>query len=210
MRFLICADIITGLCLLALAAAVVANFAANRRTHAFDERRSPVATATMTAFGVLVYATIRFRWGGLPLVQPSPEILGLRVAGLLLLAGGTAFNIWGRRHLKHNWADHVRIYDNQSLVTDGPYRIVRHPLYASLIWMIYGASLAYLSPLAALENALVFYPMMLYRARLEEAALAGTFGDAYRRYSQQTGRFLPRLFKRATRRGDGEGRWDAR
>ena len=56
MRFLICADIITGLCLLALAAAVAANFAASRKPHAIDERRSPVATATMTAFGVLVYS----------------------------------------------------------------------------------------------------------------------------------------------------------
>ena len=41
---------------------------------------------------------------------------------------GTVFNVCGRVYLKSNWADHVRIYDDQQLVTTGPYRIVRHPL----------------------------------------------------------------------------------
>jgi len=204
MRFLVCADIITGLCLLTLLAAVAANFAASRKPRGFAERRSPVATATMTAFGALVYVTIRLRWGGWSMVS-TPPLLAVRGAGLLLLVGGTAFNIWGRLYLKGNWADHVRVYDNQALVTDGPYRIVRHPLYASLIWMVYGASIAYLSPLAALENALIFYPMMLYRAGLEDAALARTFGASYARYRRRTGRFLPRLSCSTAPHDDAEG-----
>jgi protein-S-isoprenylcysteine O-methyltransferase Ste14 len=105
---------------------------------------------------------------------------------------GTAFNVWGRVHLGANWADHVRIYTDQTLVTGGPYRFVRHPLYASLVWMFYGASLAYLNPLAALETTLIFLPGMWYRSNLEEAALLERFGDAYRAYRARTGRFLPR------------------
>ncbi len=192
MLFHYIADIVTGLCLLALIAAIVVNFQAGRMARGFAERRSPVSTASMTAVGLLVYATIRFRWGGLPL-NTDPPMLALRAAGLLVLILGTAFNIWGRLHLKGNWADQVRIYDDQSLVTDGPYRFVRHPLYASLLWMIYGAAIAYLSPLAALEGALIFYPMMIYRAQLEESALVDKFGATYENYRQKTGRFLPRL-----------------
>jgi len=192
MPFPYIADIVTAVCLLALIAAIVANFQADKMARSFAERRSPVSTASMTAVGLLVYATIRFRWGGLPL-DTSPMMLTFRASGLLLLILGTAFNIWGRFHLKGNWADHVRIYDDQTLVTNGPYRFVRHPLYASLIWMIYGAAIAYLSPLAALEGALIFYPMMIYRARLEETALAQKFGKTYASYRQKTGRFLPRL-----------------
>ena len=193
MLFSYAADIVTGLCLLSLIAAIVANFHAGKVARSFAERRSPVSTASMTAVGLLVYATIRFRWGGLDLQAcESPLLLALRVAGILLLVVGTAFNIWGRFHLKGNWADHVRIYDDQSLVMDGPYRFVRHPLYASLIWMIYGAAIAYLNPLAALEGALIFYPMMIYRARLEETALEQKFGGTYAAYRSKTGRFLPK------------------
>lgn len=192
MLFHIFADIITGICLLSLVAAIVINFQAGILARSFAERRSPVSTISMTAVGLLVYATIRFRWGGLTL-DTSPLMLTFRASGLLLLILGTAFNIWGRTHLKGNWADHVRIYADQSLVTEGPYRFVRHPLYASLIWMIYGASMAYLSPLAALEGALIFYPMMIYRARQEETALAHKFGETYETYRRITGRFLPRL-----------------
>lgn len=195
MCFLLIADIVTGICLLSLLAAVAVNFAMSASPRGFAERRSPVATATMAAVGALVYATIRFRWGGPPDLRTavSLPLLAARTAGLLLLVAGTAFNIWGRLHLKRNWADHVRIYDDQALITGGPYRFVRHPLYASLIWMIYGASIAYLSPLAALENALIFYPMMLYRARLEDGALTQKFGEPYAAYRRSTGRFLPRL-----------------
>jgi len=189
MGFDVIASAVTGLCIFGLFVAVVMNFASDR-PRAFQERRSAVATASMTAFGVLVYATIRFRWSMLP-VAMTPAILTLRACGLAILMAGTAFNIWGRLWLKGNWADQVRVYADQTLVTGGPYRFVRHPLYASLIWMIYGAALAYLNPLAALENAIIFVPAMIYRARQEEAMLEQRFGEAYILYKRRTGRFLP-------------------
>ena len=84
---------------------------------------------------------------------------------------------WAARHL---------------IVQDGPYRFVRHPLYASLLWMFLGASAAYLNWLAALETLLVFLPAMTYRAALEERALEGRFGEAYAAYRARTPRFFPR------------------
>jgi len=198
MRFDVVADIVTGLCVLALFIAVLVNFA-SAQPRAFRERRSPVATASMTAFGLLVYATIRLRWGALQ-VAPTWPVLVLRGAGLALLGLGTAYNVWGRRWLKGNWADHVRIYADQTLVTQGPYRFTRHPLYASLIWMVYGASLAYLNPLAALENTAIFLPAMIYRACLEDAELAGRFGEAHANYCGRVGLFFPRW---PSRRGGG-------
>ncbi len=186
--FNLAADAITSLCILAMLAAIVFNFLNAGKARTFRERRSPVATASMTAFFILIYLTIRFHWS-------APETDGLvavRSIGLGLMVFGAAFNIWGRIFLKANWADHVRIYDNQQLVTTGPYRFVRHPLYASIIWMFYGASLAYLNPLAALENTLVFIPAMIYRSNLEERALTQTFGPAYLDYQKMTGRFFPR------------------
>lgn len=190
--FNILSDLVTAICVLATVAAVVSNFLNAGKERSFNERRSPVATASMAGFFVLLYLTIRFRWTAL---EPTGWIL-FRSFGLALMLFGTAFNIWGRLYLNSNWADQVRIYDDQTLITTGPYRIVRHPLYASLIWMFYGAAIAYLNPLAALENTLIFIPAMIYRSNLEENALRNTFGDAYSDYRKNTGRFFPSIGSR--------------
>ncbi|MBN2161320.1 MAG: isoprenylcysteine carboxylmethyltransferase family protein [Pontiellaceae bacterium] len=187
--FNLIADAVTSLCVLAMLAAIAFNFLNTGKSRSFRERRSPVATASMTAFFLLLYLTIRFRWSAMN----TDQWIFVRSAGLGLMLFGAAFNIWGRIFLKTNWADHVRIYDDQQLVTDGPYRIVRHPLYASIIWMFFGAALAYLNPLAAVENALIFIPAMVYRSNLEEKELARTFGDAYLNYRNKIGRFFPRI-----------------
>lgn len=186
--FNIIADAVTAVCILTMVAAIVFNFLNTQQPREFKERRSPVATASMTAFFVLLYFTIRFRWSAL---EPSGWI-AFRSFGLALMLFGAAFNVWGRLYLKTNWSDHVRIYDDQTLITTGPYRIVRHPLYASIIWMFYGASIAYLNPLAALENTLIFIPAMIYRSNLEENALRETFGETYSTYRKTTGRFFPK------------------
>ena len=183
------ADAVTGLCVLSMLAAVVFNFINAGKDRSFRERRSPVATASMAAFFALLYLTIRLRWSAVE----GQGLVVFRSLGLALMAFGTLFNIWGRVFLKTNWADQVRIYDDQQLVTTGPYRIVRHPLYASIIWMFYGAAIAYLNPLAALENTLIFIPAMIYRSNLEERALAETFGNEYSNYRKNTGRFFPKI-----------------
>lgn len=190
--FNLIADATTALCVLVILAAVITNFLNAQQNRAFKERRSPVATASMTAFFVLLYCTIRFRWSAL---EPS-GCIAFRSFGLALMLFGTAFNVWGRLYLKSNWADHVRIYGDQTLITTGPYRIVRHPLYASIIWMFYGAAIAYLNPLAAIENTLIFIPAMIYRSNLEERALRETFGESFSTYWKNTGRFFPRFGSR--------------
>ena len=183
------ADAVTALCVLTMLAAIVVNFLNTNQPREFKERRSPVATASMTAFFVLLYLTIRFRWSAFD----CSGLIIFRSFGLALMLFGAAFNVWGRFYLKTNWADHVRIYADQTLITTGPYRIVRHPLYASLIWMFYGAAIAYLNPLAAIENTLIFIPAMIYRSNLEERALQETFDDQYSDYRKKTGRFFPAI-----------------
>jgi len=190
--FSLLSDAVAALCVLVMLAAIIVSFLNTKQPREFKERRSPVATASMTAFFVLLYFTIRFRWSAL---EPSGWI-AVRSFGLALMLFGAAFNVWGRFYLRTNWADHVRIYDDQTLITTGPYRIVRHPLYASLIWMFYGAAIAYLNPLAAIENTLIFIPAMIYRSNLEERALQETFGGQYSDYRKRTGRFFPTIGKR--------------
>jgi protein-S-isoprenylcysteine O-methyltransferase Ste14 len=79
------------------------------------------------------------------------------------------------------------------LVTAGPYRWIRHPLYtfASLFFL----ALALLTGLWWLVGGmLVVLPILAWRTPREEAHLLAHFGDEYRVYMQRTGRYLPRLF----------------
>ncbi len=65
--FNVVADAVTALCVLAMRAAVAFNFLNTEKDRSFRERRSPVATASMAAFFILLYFTIRLRWSALEL-----------------------------------------------------------------------------------------------------------------------------------------------
>jgi len=79
------------------------------------------------------------------------------------------------------------------LVTSGPYRWVRHPLYTVGSSMFVAFGLMADNWFIALLGVLAFVGMAIRTPR-EEANLIEKFGDEYREYMKRTGRFLPRLF----------------
>jgi len=182
-------DIIIGLCLFILFTSIIINFA-EAKGKKKKERRSVVETGTMTLFFLVFYALIRFDIGGIEVPQAVKMIdTGI---GLAIIIFGTYVNVRGRLSLGKNWANQATLYDSQTLVREGPYRFVRHPLYASLIWMFYGAILVYPNYLAFLLVTLVFVPFMAYRAKLEEEMLEKEF-KGYKEYKKEVGMFFPKL-----------------
>ncbi|MBP1920255.1 methyltransferase family protein [Youngiibacter multivorans] len=157
------------------------------------EKRSIVATGTMTLFYLVYFIVIWTRIGAID-VQGTTAVRALRMTGTILVALGSAMNILGRISLKGNWADHVRIYKDQTLVETGLYGIVRHPLYSSLMVMMYGGSLAYLNWASALLTTFVFIPFMYYRAKQEEIFLMQEF-ERYANYSKRVGMFFPKFWR---------------
>ena len=81
---------------------------------------------------------------------------------------------------------------HHTLVTRGPYRWVRHPLYTvgSSLFVAFGmmADNWFIAGLGILT-----FILMAIRTPKEEANLIEKFGDEYREYMQRTGRFLPKL-----------------
>lgn len=176
--------------LAALCAAVMINFILyrpdeGRRTFL----RSPVDTFSMTVFGLLAAGLILSRWGTF-----NPGNLGppLQVLGVLLLYSAVGVNILGRRWLGANWSDQIRIRETHVLVQKGIYRWIRHPLYASTIGILLGVGLVYANGLVLILTAAIFIPMMIFRARQEEAQLIQMFPE-YADYRRRAGMFLPRL-----------------
>jgi len=185
----IVSDIIVGICLLVLFTAILINFFEAGK-EVSKEKKSVVETGSMTGFFILFYLLIRFRIGLLEL----PEIYAyiLKPAGLVIIILGCYVNIKGRKELGKNWANQVTIYEDQQIINTGVYRYVRHPLYASLIWMFYGACLVYPNYLAFLSNTMIFVPFMYYRAKQEEKLLMEQF-DEYGNYKKSTGMLFPKL-----------------
>jgi protein-S-isoprenylcysteine O-methyltransferase Ste14 len=171
--------------------AVLINFIQTRQTKEIKEtKRSPVATGIMLMFLVFFYLLIINRI--LVLKSLTRFYNPLSTIGYVLLLLGTIVNILGRINLNKNWSNQVVVYKDHKLVQNGIYKLIRHPLYGSLMWMFYGASLIYLNLAAFLANTLIFVPMMYYRAKQEEVALQKQFPE-YTKYKKKTGMFFPKI-----------------
>jgi len=125
-------------------------------------------------------------WAAVPL----PVWLRWMGVGLALIAGSLL--VWMFRTLGRNLTDTVVTRKQHTLVTTGPYRWVRHPMYASAALAIVGNSLVAAIWFIFAAGCLALL-LLVIRTRKEEQNLIAKFGDDYRDYMQRTGRFVPRL-----------------
>jgi protein-S-isoprenylcysteine O-methyltransferase Ste14 len=118
---------------------------------------------------------------------------GLRWIGVGLGWLALALLVWTLGSLGRNLTDTVVTRKQHTLVTNGPYRWVRHPFYCSAALLVLGSSLAAANWFLLLTGGLVFL-LLVIRTRIEEQHLLARFGDEYRQYRDSTGRFWPRHF----------------
>jgi protein-S-isoprenylcysteine O-methyltransferase Ste14 len=132
---------------------------------------------------------------GLPAIaQAEPAFFALRVAGAVVAFGCLLATARCWKRMGDDWRMDVST-DHTALITDGPFRRIRHPIYAfSILLML--CSAVVLPTLPMLVVALVHVTLMHAKARNEEAHLAAVHGEAYARYAARTGRFVPRLTTR--------------
>ena len=111
--------------------------------------------------------------------------------GLALFALGLAFAIWARIHIGRNWGTPMSQKDDPELVTSGPYRFVRHPIYSGILVAGIGTAVA-LSWywLFAVVLAGIYF---IYAATVEERFLTEQFPDSYPAYKRSTKMLVPFL-----------------
>jgi protein-S-isoprenylcysteine O-methyltransferase Ste14 len=119
---------------------------------------------------------------------------GVRSVGAVLAGPALVGSSWAFRHLGHNLLPGTPNAD-RALVTTGPYRWVRHPLYSAWVVLLTGYSLM-TSSWAVAVTGLAATVIVVRRTPAEEQGLQARFGDAYSEYAARTGRFLPRLRRR--------------
>jgi len=110
--------------------------------------------------------------------------------GFFITAVGLYFSVWARKHLGKNWSQAVTIKDDHQLINDGPYALVRHPIYTGLIFGFIGTSIA-VGELRGLISDILVFAVLLYKLRLEEKWLLEQFGESYKIYSQKVSALIP-------------------
>lgn len=106
------------------------------------------------------------------------------ILGIALLLSGLSFAIWARIRLGRFWSGSIAFIEGQPIVKDGPYSMVRHPIYTGVIMMLWGSLL--LEPFGFMLLIAVFGTILLaYKARLEEGLLERHLGDKYSNYKKE-------------------------
>lgn len=119
----------------------------------------------------------------------------IRWLGMIITVLGMVLEFSTQLYLGRNYSTTLHIREGQSLVTSGPYRYIRHPMYTALITVGVGIGLLssswyFLLPFIATGIVIAF------RTRREEEAMIEKFSDEYIQYAQGTGRFFPQIRKK--------------
>ena len=139
----------------------------------------------VSAVGVFVIAGV-LRGGSL-----AVHSVTLAAIGAVLFACGIALAVWARLHLGRNWGMPMTQRAEPELVTSGPYRFVRHPIYSGLLTAMLGTVLVNnLLGLIVVAVAVVYF---YYCGIIEERSLATTFPEAYPQYRSRTKMLIPFL-----------------
>ncbi len=140
----------------------------------------------LTGLSVLsVVLLVRVLRGG-SLAVHSPI---LEAIGAVVFVSGLALAVWARVYLGRNWGMPMTEKAEPELVTSGPYRFVRHPIYSGLLLGLLGTALA--TDLIGLVIVAVVGGYFYYCATVEERNLSATFPTAYPAYRTATKMLIP-------------------
>jgi len=137
----------------------------------------------------IIYAT-----SGLPRIANRPFVPELAWVGAMVFAA--ALWLFHRTHhdLGCNWSPSLEVRESHSLVTNGIYARIRHPMYGAFwLWAVAQALLLpnWVGGLAGLGG---FGALYFLRVGNEERLMLETFGEEYRRYMERTARLVPGLY----------------
>jgi protein-S-isoprenylcysteine O-methyltransferase Ste14 len=121
-----------------------------------------------------------------------PDVQSAIWLGLSIQSTFFALAILARRHLSSHWSGEITIKVNHELIQSGPYRLIRHPIYAGILGMFVGSTIAS-GEVSALFGLISVGLLYRRKVLLEETNLRRAFGSTYDSYRDHTGALLPKL-----------------
>jgi len=120
----------------------------------------------------------------------APLSLWLVQVGAVLTFAGIAFAIWARLWIAGNWSSDVTLKRDHELITTGPYRWVRHPIYTGILLALLGTALA-VGEWRALLAVVLAGAAFWRKLGIEEVVMRRQFGAAYGRYADHVSALIP-------------------
>ncbi len=144
--------------------------------------------SSLTNFALVPVAAIAI-WLGYARVGPLPH--WLFYPGLTMFLLGLALTVWAYHTLGRFFSLEVQVQREHEVLSTGPYRLLRHPGYAGVLFGFVGLGLALQSWVSVLVLLLATTTALAYRARIEERFLVAELGDEYVQYMARTKRLVP-------------------
>jgi protein-S-isoprenylcysteine O-methyltransferase Ste14 len=169
-------------------------FLAGRRPPASKEQRRVSTSFVAVALQGLGFGAA---WGlrRASYTPTFPAAMPVQVVLVLLAVGLAVLTVWfvasAKRTLGKQWTIVARVVEGHQLITTGPYRIVRHPIYSGM-FMIMLATAIVLATWQGLLVAVALYTIgTVWRIAIEEKLLIETFGSQYLEYKRKVPAFIP-------------------
>jgi protein-S-isoprenylcysteine O-methyltransferase Ste14 len=125
-----------------------------------------------------------FKAGSLAVHSPV-----LWAVGVVLFLSGLGLAVWARVYLGRNWGMPMTQKHDPELVTSGPYRFVRHPIYSGILLALLGTSFAI--AIYWLIAVVVMGAYFIHSASVEEKIMTASFPTAYQSYRAKTKMLIP-------------------
>jgi protein-S-isoprenylcysteine O-methyltransferase Ste14 len=123
----------------------------------------------------------------IPVDLPMP----VRLAGLAIAIASAAFAAWAMWSLGKSYGIRMDLFEGHRLVTGGPYRFTRHPMYLGIVSFHVGATLAMESLALLVITVAYVIPFTAMRIRAEDSVLAQGFGKDFRSFAGRVPALVP-------------------
>lgn len=117
-----------------------------------------------------------------------------RLFGICLTIFGAFYLASIHSHLADNWTPSITKLSKQELITTGPYKIIRHPMYTCFLICFLAMFLSSGGSLPYLMIFIFALGMITYRVPTEDKLLRGIFGDAHKEWCKRTWAIIPCVY----------------
>jgi protein-S-isoprenylcysteine O-methyltransferase len=160
-----------------------------------NARRQTVGSRLMQTSIILLVVLPFFAEGsrlGLLYRHLYPNVPVVQYFGVLLLLLGCGFAVWARFVLGRNWSGMVTVKEDHTLITRGPYTLVRHPIYTGILLALLGTAITLGTFINMVEVPVVAFALWL-KLRTEERFMLETFGEQYTAYRRHVKALIPHV-----------------
>jgi len=141
----------------------------------------------------IVWAWHRQPFTPIASISESAEI-AIVILTAALSFGSVLLVLSAIRTLGKEWSFTARLVEGHNLITQGPYRFVRHPIYTGMLGMLLATGLSISFWMALILGVIIFAAGTAIRVRSEENLLREAFGDQFQLYKQRVAAVIPYLF----------------